>query len=169
MEKYLWLFPILFIFHDMEEIIGYGTWLRNNKELLCNRFPCLSKMKIYNVYTTEGMALAVFEEFILCIIFCVTSMLSNWYALWLGTFIAYTIHLVIHIVQSIIIRKYIPALATSIIALPLSVYFISESIALLEYTVSYVILFSIIGIAVVAINLKFAHILMCKYTEWITR
>lgn len=138
MEKYIWLFPILFIFHDMEEIIGYGTWLRNNKEMLRNRFPSLSKIKIFDVYTTEGMALAVFEELILCIIFCVISILSKWYALWLGAFIAYTIHLVIHIVQSIIIRKYIPALATSIIALPLSIYFISESMALLAYTSGYV-------------------------------
>ena len=24
MEKYVWLFPILFIFYDMEEIIGFG-------------------------------------------------------------------------------------------------------------------------------------------------
>ncbi|MBR3281713.1 MAG: HXXEE domain-containing protein, partial [Ruminococcus sp.] len=34
MDKYVWLFPVIFIIHDMEEIIGIGIWLRKNKELI---------------------------------------------------------------------------------------------------------------------------------------
>ena len=30
LNDYVWLFPI--IFHDMEEIIGFGIWLKNNKQ-----------------------------------------------------------------------------------------------------------------------------------------
>lgn len=164
MEKFVWLFPVLFIFHDMEEIIGLGIWYKNNKDMLDKKFHKVSK--IYENYSTEGMALAVFEEFILCIIICIIAIFKGTYALWLGVFIAYTIHLIIHIGQSIVIRKYIPALMTSVIAIPISICIIRECILLLGYEVSTVVLVSVIGIVVVALNLKFAHILMHKFTKW---
>ncbi len=43
MEKYVWLFPIIFIVHDMEEIIGFGIWLKKNKALLDEKYPSISK------------------------------------------------------------------------------------------------------------------------------
>lgn len=165
MEKYVWLFPILFIFHDMEEIVGFGWWINKNKEMLITRFPKISKT--YENYSTEGMALAVFEELILCILICMISLVTDWYALWLGGFIAYAVHLLIHIGQSIVIRKYIPALVTSIIALPISIYYIFKGIEVLNYSTAYVFMFSFIGILVVGLNLKFAHWIMDKYTNWI--
>ncbi|MDN3910338.1 HXXEE domain-containing protein [Clostridioides difficile] len=51
MEKYIWLFPLLFIFHDMEEIIGFGIWLKKNKSMLDKKYPFISK--IYENYSTD--------------------------------------------------------------------------------------------------------------------
>ncbi|AXU27681.1 TPA: HXXEE domain-containing protein [Clostridioides difficile] len=169
MEKYIWLFPLLFIFHDMEEIIGFGIWLKKNKSMLDKKYPFISK--IYESYSTEGMAFAVFEEFILCIIFCILTVITDnqyVYLLWLGSFIAYTLHLVIHIGQSIIIRKYIPSLITSIICLPISIWCISKSIYIVDCEMSTTILYSIIGIIIVALNLKFAQSLIGKFTKWMS-
>ncbi|HFL3522040.1 TPA: HXXEE domain-containing protein [Clostridioides difficile] len=169
MEKYIWLFPLLFIFHDMEEIIGFGIWLKKNKSMLYKKYPFISK--IYENYSTEGMAFAVFEEFILCIIFCILTVITEnqyVYLLWLGSFIAYTLHLVIHIGQSIIIRKYIPSLITSIICLPISIWCISKSIYIVDCEMSTTILYSIIGIIIVALNLKFAQSLIGKFTKWMS-
>ncbi|HBF7897505.1 HXXEE domain-containing protein [Clostridioides difficile] len=169
MEKYIWLFPLLFIFHDMEEIIGFRIWLKKNKSLLDKKYPFISK--IYENYSTEGMAFAVFEEFILCIIFCILTVITDnqyVYLLWLGSFIAYTLHLVIHIGQSIIIRKYIPSLITSIICLPISIWCISKSIYIVDCEMSTTILYSIIGIIIVALNLKFAQSLIGKFTKWMS-
>ncbi|AWH77390.1 HXXEE domain-containing protein [Clostridioides difficile] len=169
MEKYIWLFPLLFIFHDMEEIIGFGIWLKKNKSMLDKKYPFISK--IYENYSTEGMAFAVFEEFILCIIFCILIVITDnqyVYLLWLGSFIAYTLHLVIHIGQSIIIRKYIPSLITSIICLPISIWCISKSIYIVDCEMSTTILYSIIGIIIVALNLKFAQSLIGKFTKWMS-
>ncbi|EGT5273701.1 HXXEE domain-containing protein [Clostridioides difficile] len=169
MEKYIWLFPLLFIFHDMEEIIGFGIWLKKNKSMLDKKYPFISK--IYENYSTEGMAFAVFEEFILCIIFCILTVITEnqyVYLLWLGSFIAYTLHLVIHIGQSIIIRKYIPSLITSIICLPISIWCISKSIYIVNCEMSTTILYSIIGIIIVALNLKFAQSLIGKFTKWMS-
>ncbi|EGT4600973.1 HXXEE domain-containing protein [Clostridioides difficile] len=169
MEKYIWLFPLLFIFHDMEEIIGFGIWIKKNKSMLDKKYPFISK--IYENYSTEGMAFAVFEEFILCIIFCILIVITDnqyVYLLWLGSFIAYTLHLVIHIGQSIIIRKYIPSLITSIICLPISIWCISKSIYIVDCEMSTTILYSIIGIIIVALNLKFAQSLIGKFTKWMS-
>ncbi|HBF6218021.1 TPA: HXXEE domain-containing protein [Clostridioides difficile] len=169
MEKYIWLFPLLFIFHDMEEIIGFGIWIKKNKSMLDKKYPFISK--IYENYSTEGMAFAVFEEFILCIIFCILTVITDnqyVYLLWLGSFIAYTLHLVIHIGQSIIIRKYIPSLITSIICLPISIWCISKSIYIVDCEMSTTILYSIIGIIIVALNLKFAQSLIGKFTKWMS-
>lgn len=34
MKEYIWLFPIIFIFHDMEEIIGAKVWLNKHSALI---------------------------------------------------------------------------------------------------------------------------------------
>ena len=34
MVTYIWLFPLLFIFHDMEEIVGFMPWMNKHKQLL---------------------------------------------------------------------------------------------------------------------------------------
>ena len=50
MERYVWLFPILFIFHDMEEIVGLGIWLKKNQVILTEKYPMIGKM--YQNYST---------------------------------------------------------------------------------------------------------------------
>ena len=81
----------------------------------------------------DAILLPLFDEFrrftgtgkpLLCLLISAVAVYSGWYGLWFGGFIAYGIRLIIHIGQSIVIRKYIPALATSLLTLPLSVYFI---------------------------------------------
>ena len=61
MREYLLFLPIIFIFHDMEEIIGFGWFFKKNPWLY-ERFPKV--MKPYIGWTHEGFAAAVYEEFI---------------------------------------------------------------------------------------------------------
>lgn len=167
MEKYVWLFPLIFIFHDMEEIIGFKAWLKKNKSFLDSKYPNISKT--YQNFSTEGFAFAVFEELILCIIFCILAVTLNsnyiWY-LWLGEFIACTLHFIIHIGQAIMMKRYIPAIITSIICLPLSILIIIKCLALCTDQVGIIITFIVIGIIIVALNLKFAQSLIGKFTIW---
>ena len=58
MKDYALLLPILFIFHDMEEIIGFRYFFGNNKQLF-ERFPKITA--VYKDFSTEGFALAVYE------------------------------------------------------------------------------------------------------------
>ena len=94
MYEMIWMFPILFIVHDMEEIIGFGVWLKKNGEFLDKKYPKVSKK--YKPYSTEGMAAAVMEEMLICLAICAFARFTEGYGLWLGSFVAYALHLVIH-------------------------------------------------------------------------
>ncbi|MBR6984508.1 HXXEE domain-containing protein [Ruminococcus sp. XPD3002] len=162
MKDYVLLLPILFIFHDMEEIIGFGHFFRNNKQLF-ERFPKITDA--YKDFSAEGFALAVYEEFIP---FFGISLLAFFFpckvlnALWLGLMIALTAHFIVHIGQSIYIRKYIPSLITSLICLPPSVMIIIKSLSAINIDLMTLILIPVAIIGMI-INLKFAHSLMHKY------
>ncbi len=164
MKDYILLLPILFIFHDMEEIIGFGYFFRHNKQL----FDCFPKITAaYKDFSTEGFALAVYEEFIP---FFGISLLAFFFpckvlnALWLGLMISLTAHFLVHIGQSIYIRKYIPSLITSLICLPPSVIIIIKSLSIINIDLVTVILIPVAIIGMI-INLKIAHSLMHKYGQ----
>lgn len=55
MVFYLWMFPLLFIFHDMEEIIGLVPWIHLNETLLAQKAPAI--LKIHKGITTEDLPL----------------------------------------------------------------------------------------------------------------
>ena len=165
MSFHIWLFPIIFIFHDMEEIIGLIPWLRHNKRELSGYRRWI---KPYDGMITEGFASAVFEELILCITISITAYISNFYGLWLGGFIGCMLHFVIHIVESIVIRKYIPGLITSIICLPISSFIIYHCVLILKYSVCKLLFWGLVGIALVACNLRFAHWIMKKVSKYLS-
>ena len=168
MAFYLWMFPLLFIFHDMEEIIGLVPWILLNETLLAQKAPAI--LKIHKGITTEGFALAVFEEFILVLSITLLAYFSQSRALelvWLGGFVAFALHLFLHIGQSILLRKYIPALITSILCFPISAYLITDIVYLWRVSTSEFFLFSLVGSGIVVINLLFALWLGKKYSAWL--
>ena len=162
MREYILLLPILFIFHDMEEIIGFGWFFRNNP-MIFDRFPKITKA--YKDYTTPGMALAVYEEFIP---FFGISLLAFYfendvlYTVWFGLFLSLTVHFLIHIGQSIYIKKYIPSFITSIICLPISLVILINSLQYIDVSLSTVLLIGGSIIFMIA-NLRFAHWLMHRF------
>lgn len=166
MEQYIWLLPIHFIFHDFEEIIGARLWAAKNSAEVCRRIP--KAALILNNLTTEGFALAVAEEFVLLLIICGLTFtgIRAFNLLWLGTFIAFTLHLVVHIGQAIVIRKYIPALATSILVLPASVWLIIDCIKCSDFSPIEIVAYSLASTVAVGANLFLAHWLAQKFGEW---
>lgn len=170
MERYVWLFPVLFIFHDMEEIIGLGIWLKKKQVILTEKYPMIGKM--YQNYSTEGMAAAVLEEFLVAVFFCLLGIVSQnriCWLLWLGVFAAYVFHLLIHIAQAVILRTYIPALLTSLIALPISVRIMIDVKEVLHYSIGELAVFGILGLVIVGVNLKVAHFLLHRFTIWMKK
>lgn len=62
MKDIIWLFPLLFIFHDLEEIIGFMPWIEQNEKLLEKKAAFI--LNTHKSLSTEGFTLAVVEEFV---------------------------------------------------------------------------------------------------------
>ena len=165
MEKLIWIFPILFIFHDMEEVIWLPGFIKKNREDIIKRYPIAEKL--LSVYkkgmTTEAFALAVYEELIVLMAICALVELTKAelaMGLWYGALIGFTAHLVIHIFQSIAVKRYNPSLITSILTLLPSIMLLIHT----KWDMSLsAIIGTIAGIAGVVANLKLAHMLMNRY------
>lgn len=165
----IWLFPIIFIFHDFEEIIFMKSWVRKNRHYLSERFPKLSKRLLshFDNITTPSFALGVAEEFILITVITVVSYVMNWYMLWVGAFIAFTLHLVIHCFQTLVVKIYVPAIITSVICLPICIYIINYMVKL--YQLETVVLYSILAFVIMVINLVILHKGMDIFSEWLSK
>jgi hypothetical protein len=164
MKEYILLLPIIFIFHDMEEIVGFGHFLEKNPDIF-KKFPRV--METYKSFSTEGFAMAVYEEFIP---FFGIGLLAYYfpskilYTLWFALMLALTVHFVIHILQSIILWKYIPSLITSIICLPVSILILNKCIEFISFGLIELFLI-LLAMLVMIVNLKFAHKLMHLFAQ----
>ena len=143
-------FPLLFIFHDLEEIIGMKRFVTRNADMLQRRYPFLYKR--LRRFTTEGFALAVMEELVVFSVLALAALYfdnSLSWNIWFGGFVGLAAHYVMHIGQALLIRRYIPALITSVICLPISVLILYRSYSLIEINGWFVVL----GLLIVALNM----------------
>lgn len=153
------LFPIVFMFHDFEEIIFFKPWINKNNAYLRERFPKLSKnfLPRFESLSTSGFALAVAEEFVLLSFITYGSIYFDNYYLWFAAFMGFFIHLIIHVVQWIILRKYIPAIITSLISLPYCLYTFIQILEINMFKLFEIVLWTFVGLLVIGINVLFAH------------
>lgn len=158
MKEFILLLPIIFIFHDMEEIVGFEWFFRRNPDLY-DRFPRV--MKAYRNFKTEGFAAAVYEEFIP---FFGVSLLAYYFpnkvliSMWYGLFLALAGHFLVHIGQTIYLKKYIPSFITSLICLPACVNILLRCTRTMTFD-TVTILIIIVSILLMMLNLKMAHML----------
>ena len=166
MQNIFWLFPIIFMLHEMEEIIGFRIWLDKNRDIV-SKYNKLSIL--YQNFSNEGFSIAVLEEYLLCIIITCISIFFKTYIVLIGAFIAFSLHLLVHILQSIIIKRYILSLASSIILLPISIFLISKAIYTFKYTFFSIVISSVLCVIAMLFNLIFVHKIMKKVTEKIKK
>lgn len=159
MKEYVLLLPIIFIFHDMEEIIGFGWFFRNNPQLF-KKHPRLTAA--YRGFTNEGFAIAVYEEFIpffgigLLAYYFPCSVLN---AIWFGMMLSLTGHFAAHMLICIYVGKFIPSLITSIICLPISVLILIKTAGFITFDAMSITLI-IVTIPLMMANMKFGHKMM---------
>jgi len=170
MEKYsliIWLLTIVFMIHDFEEIIFFKPWINRNKGYLTKKFPKISKRFLPRMenLSTSAFTLAVAEEFLLLSLITVGSVLFDNYLLWLAAFMGFFVHLLVHLGQWIILKRYIPAIYTTLLALIYCVYALCEIIFNNVFLISEIVLWTIIGFGLVGVNLLFAHKLAEMYDK----
>jgi hypothetical protein len=117
----IWLFLVVFIVHDFEEIIMMAPWMRKNRAELERRWPRLAPrmLAVTGGLSTPAFALAVCVLFIAIAAATVAVVEFQLYALWGAMLLVFMLHFVMHIAQWIILRRYVPVIITS---LPGTVY-----------------------------------------------
>jgi hypothetical protein len=123
-ETIMWLFPIVFMIHDFEEIVMFKPWIAKNASDLKRRFPRLAARMLPHMegLSTSAFALAVAVMFLIVSTTTLIAIEFDLYALWAGALIGYFIHLIIHIGQFLVFRRYVPVVITSIITAPYCVW-----------------------------------------------
>jgi len=151
----IWLFPLAFILHDLEELLLSEPWLKKNAGLIMervrHRLPAFLVKQLDTVLhkTTRQFALPIGLIFILT---CVSSLLAaqyGKYALFLMAASLFFMHGFMHIGQALLMRKYIPALITSVlIVLPYGMILFWNLLASRITTLSGLLIYCGLGIII---------------------
>lgn len=166
LELIITLFPLIFMIHEFEEIIGFKSWIAKNRLWLTGKYPIFAKQVVHlGLLSVQAFTVAVLEEFVLISIITVLALTLQWYSLWIAAFTAFVFHIFLHIIQWLVIKKYIPVLITSLLSLPYLVWGLdkvsdvfSESMIMACFT---------IGTIAAILNLYFAHKFALLYDKYI--
>lgn len=155
----VWLFPIIFMFHEFEEIIFFESWIKKNKNYLSEEYPKLAKRLLSHIegLSVPAFTVAVAAEFLLLSIVTVLAVTLNWYLLWLAVFMGYFIHLLVHMVQCCVFRRYIPGICTTILSLIYCTYSLWFILYNNLFSIAETLIWTFIGCSIVFVNLIFAH------------
>lgn len=119
----MWLLVVVFMVHDFEEIVMMQPWLRKNGAALDRRFPRIApRLSGIAGLSTPAFALVVSSIFVLlsgAIMACVELGL---YSLYFAILVVFSAHLFVHIGTFLFLRRYVPVIVTSLLALPYSAY-----------------------------------------------
>lgn len=160
-----WLFPLLFILHDMEEIITAKTWCAKGYKKYIP-FPITP---FGNTKSTQGFAVAVYEELVL---WCMVTLIGNligFYGLWYGFFVVYTLHLaVLHILLlPLSYRRYVPGQVTAWLTLIPCCFVLRFALNVLNYSIFKQGIWILISIILLFANMKYLHKRMNHLANWI--
>lgn len=115
------MFPIAFIFHDFEEIILGEPWLRKHavkiKARIKKRAPDFLARQMSAALDKSATELSLSISLIFCLTFLATFLAIeySYYSLFLLASSMFFLHGFVHLGQAIVLRRYTPALITSVV------------------------------------------------------
>jgi hypothetical protein len=114
----IWLFPIVFMMHDFEEIILGEPWLRKNAGEIkdrINRVPAFPAKQIGSVLdkTAAELSFPISLIFGLTVVSAYLAVTHEAYGFLLLASAVFFLHGFMHLGQALILRRYIPAVITS--------------------------------------------------------
>lgn len=117
----IWLFPIMFMFHDFEEIIFGEPWLRKNADEIMgrigNRVPAFVAKQIQAVFKKSAYELAFPISLIFALTFISSYLAVEYqsYSFFIMASGVFFLHGFMHIGQAILLRRYVPAVISSVL------------------------------------------------------
>lgn len=125
----IWMFLIVFVLHDLEEIIVVENWLIRHRERLARSIPAFLQKTLQPMLS---MSTAQFSVAVTCIFAVLSAAVLLTVLTWqAGTYLPFFLvclhvlflHVFTHIGQSLLFRTYTPGVVTAVVlVLPYSVY-----------------------------------------------
>lgn len=147
--QFYFLFPSLFMLHELEEII----WMPAFFKKISSQFP---SNRILNYYTPFAFNIIVMEQLLLLMITLYLSYQFNNYTIYTTIVIAYIYHVLGHLIQTIVIRKYVPGLLTGIFTSLFSLFCLKNNVPINLYC------YSFITLALILVNLIVSFMVLHK-------
>ncbi|MFV2046247.1 HXXEE domain-containing protein [Metabacillus sp. YM-086] len=124
----IWLFLVIFMLHDFEEIISVESWSKKTSNLVESNDSHLKKL-IWSFWNINSHSFAKRDV----VIFAVASTIvfikvqfidSGWTAILFIIFLCFVLlHNLVHIIQTLILKTYTPGLYTAIgLVTPYTIY-----------------------------------------------
>lgn len=125
----IWMFLIVFVLHDLEEIIAVENWLIRHRERLVRSIPAFLQKTFQPMLS---MSTAQFSVAVTCIFAVLSAAVLLTVLTWpAGTYLPFFLvclhvlflHVFTHIGQSLLFRTYTPGVVTAVVlVLPYSLY-----------------------------------------------
>jgi hypothetical protein len=155
MQALMMLFPVVFMFHDFEELCFLESWIRKNADYLKNTLIGKNWLTLEG-YPTSAIGIAILLMFLFVSATSILCVIFDLYALFYAAMIVFAVHNLVHIIQPILLRRYIPAMGSAIITLPYPLYVLRSMSHLNLFTGQDIFIFSILFGAVTFIYLAAA-------------
>lgn len=136
-----WLFPILFMTHEIEEIIFLPRFVErlkwNNSNKVIEKIPSISSFQF---------TIIVIEQLILIILLSFYCYMNNNISLYIALIIVYIVHILIHYIQAIVIKKIIPGFYMGTLSSIVLAYLLITIEVDLKELVGYILIILLIAI-----------------------
>ena len=152
LPQFYFLFPALFMLHELEEII----WMPAFVKKLSAQFPGNRFLAYYTPFAFNSIVL---EQFLILLL---SLFLSYWYSnytIYATIVIAYIYHVFGHLIQTIVLRKYVPGLFTGILTSWFSIIFLKNEISIDLYS------YSLFTFLLILLNLILSFMILHKVNK----
>jgi hypothetical protein len=168
-ETVMWLFPIIFMIHDFEEVVMFKPWVTKNAGFIKKRFPRLAARMLPHMesLSTSSFALAVAGMFLIVSAVTLISVELDLYYLWAAAVIGYFIHLVVHVTQFLVVRRYVPVVITSLVTAPYCIWALVVVNGRHPLPPVPTLVWSVAAFVVIVGAVVFMHGLAARFERWL--
>lgn len=134
-QTLIWLFPIIFIFHDFEEIIMLEAWVKKNSAQVLKKMPVKLANRVEKQFSMSTAQMAVAVLFIFLFVSS-SAFMANQYVIngpigniyfFTVLILTFFIHVFTHVAQSLFFQSITPGVITSIfLVLPYSIVMLQK-------------------------------------------
>ena len=150
--QFYFLFPSLFMLHELEEII----WMPSFVKKLSIQYP---NNRILSYYTPFAFNSIVLEQFLILLLSLFLSYRYSNYTIYATIVIAYIYHVFGHLIQTLVIRKYVPGLLTGILTSWFFIISLKNEIPIKLYS------YSLFTLLVIILNLVVSFMILHKISH----